>query len=428
MGAYSESYWKRREEADQEREMVRQPEPELDVAESAPYASPALDVPGAVRTDDESAAAPPMPAPVAQPDDGMRSERLRAIQRVRELGESSYEPPEGLRDTDIAAASERDRDQVRRSNFTEGLAAAISRRPARMSAMPSESQSLAQRRATADAQAQRKTSREMDANSRIAAALKGGGTKELTPYQAEQLKRGDETRAYRQTEDERKATLHGTERKEDVAARDRAHEDSVRIAESGQEIARSNLGLHGRSVGLQESEVERKKSEGLPYGWSLKAGANPSSEQRQKAFEISNAQKTLDTNTRQLERVLAEAPSIDREKRLRQVVQEIGNQIRVMEGLGVPSGPDTVITSQITGDPTGVMSRLSSDGPRAMAELRRYGTVKVNSIADTLGAQVGNQPGTDKVTVKRRDTGETRTVSVEVAKQLLKNPNFVRAD
>lgn len=237
MGTYSESYWKRREEADRKREGAP-PEPELDVAESAPESSPAFDVAGSTQTDDETVTAPPVPAPIAAPDDGMRSERLKAIQRVRELAEAPYEPPEGLRDTDIAAASERDRDQVRRDNFTSGLAAAISRRPTHMRALPSESQSLTQRRATADAAAARRQGLGLSANARIAAALKGGKTDGLTLYQQEQLKRADADDAYRSKHDveSAKRSQENIEATRDATAAQREFNNTMAKMGFGQRI------------------------------------------------------------------------------------------------------------------------------------------------------------------------------------------------
>lgn len=200
---------------------------------------------------------------------------------------------------------------------------------------------------------------------------------------------------------------------------------ALKNAKATQAVADSNLGLRKKEVGLREEEVVRKRTEGLPFGWTLKEGANPSEQQRQKAFDIATAQKQLNTNTRHLEQVLAQPVSVEREKAIAQAVQEIGNQIRVMEGLGVPSGPDTRITAEITGNPAGAVSRFTGDGPRAMGELRRYGTVKVNSIADTLGADVGTP---QSVAVRRRDTGEVKSFPPEQAEKILKNPNFVRAD
>jgi hypothetical protein len=214
MTTYSDSYWNRREEADEERERQATPldeRPEFGPVEPPPPtpADVAPTPPGVPEADFEpfptAKAAPAAPAA----DDGMKAQRLKAIERMRQLSEAPNEPPEGLRDSDIAAASQRDRQQVQRDNFTEALAAAIARRPARMQSAPSESASLAQRRAMSDTQTSRKMDREMTANARLAAALKGdpaaksaGG---LTEYQREQLKRADADDAYRKDKDTKKA-------------------------------------------------------------------------------------------------------------------------------------------------------------------------------------------------------------------------------
>lgn len=212
MTTYSDSYWNRREEADEERE--RQATPLAERPEFGPVEPPPPEPPDVAPTppgvpepgfDDFPGATAPAPVPPA--DDGMKAQRLKAIDRIRQLGETEYEPPAGLRDSDLAAASSRDREQVQRDNFTAALASAISRRPARMQSLPSEAGSLTQRRATADAAASRKTSREMDANARLAAALrdpKGVGAGGLTEYQREQLKRADADDKYRADKDSKK--------------------------------------------------------------------------------------------------------------------------------------------------------------------------------------------------------------------------------
>lgn len=188
MSTYSESYWKRREEADAEREgggeMVL-PEmdfsgdeppkaPELDVAESVPTAMPAMAVPDTVQTDAATESAQPRAAPTAAPpaDDGLKAQRLKAIETMRTLGDASYEPPAGLRDSDISAASGRDRDAVRRANLSETLRAAFARQTPRLQQEPSEAQSLLEQRKLADSRNASQWSRKMTMNERLAAALR----------------------------------------------------------------------------------------------------------------------------------------------------------------------------------------------------------------------------------------------------------------
>jgi hypothetical protein len=230
---YSESYWKRREEADEEREQS----PAVEVATSSRTAAPETDVSelwdaeigepvqspgksyGPVEppppTPESEAdwsgyapSSPQAPAAATPPADDTRAQRLKAIERMRSLADAPQDAPTGLRDSDLAAASKRDRQAVQRSNLSEAIAAAFARRPARLQSEPSESASLMQRRAMSEKSAGDALGRKLSAEARIAAALKGekvGSPDGLTPYQREQLKRADADDDYRKKRDEESA-------------------------------------------------------------------------------------------------------------------------------------------------------------------------------------------------------------------------------
>lgn len=381
MSMYSESYWKRREEADEARERGNTPpEPEVEVAESvAPLSS--VDTASAVQTDDESAVAPPVPAPVAAPDP-MKAERLRAIERIRQLGESEYEPPEGLRDSDIAAASSRDREQTRRDNFTEALAAAIARRPARMQSLPAEGGTLAQRRAQADALAQRKMGREMDANARIAAALKGDtkAPPALTPYQQAQLANAGTKRAYDEEQDRLRREQHGKERDEDLKFR----EDQARRADEAQK-------RHEALLALALRKEEKAEAADIPPGHEVVPGAQPSPDSRKKYTALVASQQKMKELTAAMRAELAGAGPMDRmmpgEKRRR--LQQLATQLKI-EGknvaeLGALSGPDMSLMDAMVTDPTTVGSLFGGNLSSNLAGMDAWADSAIRAGSKTYG-------------------------------------------
>lgn len=232
MSVYSESYWKRREEADEEREQPpevatssRTAAPETVASElwdaeiGEPVQSPGkpygpVEPPPATPEPEAdwagfSPSSPAAPAaPAAPPTDDTKAQRLKAIERMRSLADAPMDAPMGLRDADLAAAAKRDRQAVQRSNLSEAIAAAFARRPARLQSEPSESASLMQRRAMSEKSAGDALGRKLSAEARIAAALKGekvGSPDGLTPYQRENLSRRDADDKYRADKDSRKA-------------------------------------------------------------------------------------------------------------------------------------------------------------------------------------------------------------------------------
>lgn len=177
MSAYSESYWKRREEADEEREGGEMVLPEMDfsgddkpreleTAEPQPLAAPAVTSQTATQTDAETVAAPPV-APKAPAADPTQAARLKAIERIQRMADA---PMGGPSDSDIAAASQRDRDNVRRANLSETLRAAFARDRPRLQQEPSEAAALQSQRASSLA----KRNADMSVSARLAEALSRG--------------------------------------------------------------------------------------------------------------------------------------------------------------------------------------------------------------------------------------------------------------
>lgn len=212
MSIYSDPYWKRREEADEEQESA----PEVESAEGAQVAAPAVESPASERTDSEGAFAPmdvstpdplagkpelgpveppPQPPDVAPTPPGppeapefdpyqpsapkadaapdMKAEKLKAIAEARRMASAPIEAPEGLRDADLAAAGDRDRQRVQRSNLSETIRAAFARQTPRLQQEPSEADALSHRRALSDKTAASGLNRKLDLESRLIAAMKG---------------------------------------------------------------------------------------------------------------------------------------------------------------------------------------------------------------------------------------------------------------
>jgi hypothetical protein len=244
VSTYSESYWKRREEADEERE--RSPLALLDKRGEVESATNATTTAAPAVVDDtpqlwdneigepvpslagkpefgpveppppvppDVAPAPPGPldadfAPYApsQPEapagDDNKTQRLEAIRRIRELGETSLEAPAGLRNEDLAAAARRDRQAVQRANLSETIRAAFARQAPRLQQEPSESEALMQQRRMADLRAGSDLGRKMTAEARIAQALRGGNGDDPSLIErrkalTEEARRRDETNRLR---------------------------------------------------------------------------------------------------------------------------------------------------------------------------------------------------------------------------------------
>lgn len=393
MTTYSDSYWNRREEADEERE--RQATPLAERPEFGPVEPPPPEPPDVAPTppgvpepgfDDFPGATAPAPVPPA--DDGMKAQRLKAIDRIRQLGETEYEPPAGLRDSDLAAASSRDREQVQRDNFTAALASAISRRPARMQSLPSEAGSLTQRRATADAAASRKTSREMDANARLAAALRGETPKAapaLTPYQQAQLANSGTKRAYDEEQDRIRQERHNQERGEDMKFRD----EQARRADDAAKRQDALLSLALR-------KDKDAQTQGLPANMELEPGANPAPEQLKDLGTVDRGADEVHRLANRMRTLLAESSRLGRAVNpntvgaFKQIQGEMTLALKDAGKLGQISAGDQSLIDAIRPEATGLLANVMRDPASFEAQLsgmERYAEDKRGAAMKSMGVR-----------------------------------------
>lgn len=283
MNTYSESYWKRREEADEEREetpfvesaegaRISAPEqidssawmdsekadapapsaPELDVAESTPASMPAVDTPSATQADALAMSAPPVAAPPAAApkadDDGLKAVRMRAIREMQRMADAPA-PRDDHNEADITAAFGRDRDAVRRANLSETIRAAFARQAPRLQQEPSEADMLTRqqqlgRRRGADRESA------FSLNERLANALKEpkstapGGPSIYQQFEMDRQTRLDKEKT------ERAAA--------EAAAKARAAQDKAAAEEGALKNSREAFAKELRSLGIDPNKAGQK--------------------------------------------------------------------------------------------------------------------------------------------------------------------------
>lgn len=156
-------------------------------------------------------------------------------------------------------------------------------------------------------------------------------------------------------------------------------------------ISERQLGLHAQSVQLAEKGQEYSQTAGIPAGYHIAAGAKPDEVQRRDAATVIAARESALPIIAQIEALSkdpeAMLPNGKKRAQLKQQVQMLANSIRVTEGLGVPSGPDTQITKDIQGDPEAFVSLLTQRGPTSMAGVRTYFADKVGAKLKTYGIE-----------------------------------------
>lgn len=147
-----------------------------------------------------------------------------------------------------------------------------------------------------------------------------------------------------------------------------------------------------RAAAIAAGKVDYDRAEGIPYGYELLPGAKPSKKQREDAESLTTNSDAMNGNIDELDSLLAKTPKAtllnptsNESLRMRQIIQAIGANVRVAEGLGVPSGPDTKITADLQGDPANALNIILGRGGSAMQEMRRYSQNKVGAKLKNLG-------------------------------------------
>jgi len=141
----------------------------------------------------------------------------------------------------------------------------------------------------------------------------------------------------------------------------------------------------------EEEKAARRAAEGLPFGYRLKKGANPSKKQREDAASAIEMRDSSLPVIDRLEALVQGGPSRLLDPRARAEVQQfaeqLGTAIRTMENLGVPSGPDVQIGLRLIGDPTSPVNEVADVMPRLLSNLRDYFTRKADTRLNTFGVE-----------------------------------------
>lgn len=237
--------------------------------------------------------------------------------------------------------------------------------------------------------------------------------------------------------------LADAEREARKAGREAEADANRRKREAVQdEIEREKLSIGKKMLGVRAADIaERRREreartqlaavEGVPYGYKLKPGANPSKKQREDAataVEQRDAVAPIVTRLEQLtssglERLASPAARAE----VQQAAQQIGAAIRTIENLGVPSGPDMKIQLDLIGDPTSPINEVAGVLPALMKNLRDYFNNKTETRLRTFGieraaAETPAAPPTagGMVMMRQKSTGKTKQVSRSTADELLK--------
>lgn len=185
-------------------------------------------------------------------------------------------------------------------------------------------------------------------------------------------------------------------------------------------------------VGERKAEYEQRLKEGIPAGWELQPGAQPTQKQREDAAKIVVSKSMVDESVDAIRKLLAQPNAVANpatRELLAQQGQFVQTQLRVLEDLGVPSGPDAKILATLIGDPESIKGAALDTTQKKLDALGKYVGNRVSATTSAYGLQrkqaaapTGNaaklQPGT--VNVRRKRDGAVIPVTAELADALVK--------
>lgn len=266
--------------------------------------------------------------------------------------------------------------------------------------------------ATARAQRNRETRRTGDIDERNYSVA--DGQRKIALAHQGFMERGDVAEA------ERKASLDVVKKKKDESDAD----FKERQLKSQEKRSSNHNASIEKAAAIAAGKVDYDRAEGLPYGYELLPGAKPSKKQREDVEGLTTNTEAMNSNIDALDNIIKNTPKTallnpgsNEHQRMGQLIGEIGANVRVSEGLGVPSGPDTKITKDLQGDPDNAFNIIMGRGGSAMAEMRRYSQNKVSAKLHNLGIKKSTSPGGgpekkgDMVTVVRKSDGVTAVMS-----------------
>lgn len=201
-------------------------------------------------------------------------------------------------------------------------------------------------------------------------------------------------------------------------------------AETGR-ISAENRGEAADAVVKSKAALAAdKNTEGIPYGYKLAPGANPSLIQRNEGTNLLAQSKDIQEESKKLNQLLDRKglaifdPTSEAHTLAKQSAERLKGAARVAEGLGVPTGPDMAILDSLIGNPLSLKSiglgqfknviNSNSDHYTSKADRRLqevYGIVRANKTQDT--------PASGMVKVVRLSDGKSVMKTPENAKAML---------
>jgi hypothetical protein len=150
-------------------------------------------------------------------------------------------------------------------------------------------------------------------------------------------------------------------------------------------------------VGEKQAEYERRLKEGIPVGYELRPGAQPTTKQREDAAKLTISGDMVGENVRDI-RLLLSKPLAVEDPRTRELLAQQGQfiktQLRVLEDLGVPSGPDAKILDTLIGDPESLKGNVLNTTMQKLDALSKYVNARVQATTFRYGLQPVAAPPT----------------------------------
>jgi len=182
-------------------------------------------------------------------------------------------------------------------------------------------------------------------------------------------------------------------------------------------------------AGERKADYERRLREGVPTGYELRPGAQPTTKQREEAAKLTVSNDIVKESVSDVRALLATPNAVANPQTrdlLKQQCQFIKTQLRVLEDLGVPSGPDAQILDQLIGDPASVTGEVLNTTVKKLDALTKYVNTRVQTTAYRYGLQPSAPPQqSDRmpamVRVKRKSDGRIVEVPSTSIDSLLKS-------
>jgi hypothetical protein len=148
-------------------------------------------------------------------------------------------------------------------------------------------------------------------------------------------------------------------------------------------------------VAEKKADYERRLKEGIPVGYELRPGSQPTVQQRQDAAKLTVSGDVVRENLDGIRELLSSPMAVANpatRQLLAQQGQFIKTQLRVLEDLGVPSGPDAKILDQLIGDPQSLTGELIDSTRQKLDALQKYVAARVQATTFRYGLQPTELP------------------------------------